>query len=119
MKRTVFVIIILLLAPSAHAADDWSAYDIARETTWQAFNLIDRSQTLRIPDHPELEEANPNIDPTNVDRTNTYFVVLGVGHAIVSHKLSSKWRKRWQMRFPALVSASPRRPALPVRTALL
>ena len=96
------LIIALLLAPVGASADwfssgdDWSKVDIAREATWQAFNLIDRQQTLDIPNHPDLREANSMIDPTDRAGTNRYFAVLAVGHWAVSHKLNSRWRGRWQ-----------------------
>lgn len=92
-----FGLMLIIVTGPLHAADVWTKGDIVREVTWQAFNMIDRQQTLKIAGDPDLDEANPLIDPSNRGRTNTYFVALGLSHWAISHKLPSRGRRWWQV----------------------
>lgn len=79
-----------------YGSHQWSTSDTVLETGWQVINVVDYGQTLDIPNHPNQHETNKHIDPTNKDATTGYFILMGLGHAYVSRKLSGGARTAWQ-----------------------
>ena len=90
--------IIILLIPSQASATNWTKTDIALETTYQVLNLIDLKQTQQIyRNQDRYYEVNPFLRSNmRQDTIISYFMVLGIGHFLISHVLPSPYRTAWQ-----------------------
>ena len=102
ISACTLAILSFLYGGQAHAdwwktGDDWSPADTKRQMMWTSMHVLDWSQTLRIDDDPTLKEGNPILGEYPSDgRVNTYFLITGVGHYLVSKNLSPRARKWWQ-----------------------
>lgn len=96
MKKWFITIIILLLPNISHA---WDKMDTALQLTYLGLHVMDWGQTLDIAKSPNKhEELNPILGKhPSIDKVNSYFVLTGVGHTVISLLLPKPYRNYWQL----------------------
>ena len=95
----IVVAIVLFLALAVKECQaEWSKEDTQRETIYLVLHGADWLQTREISRNPYYTEMNPILgqNPT-LQQVDSYFLISGIGHYLISRQLSPKWRERWQM----------------------
>lgn len=94
----VAVVLSLLVAGPARAADAWSRQDVALQATYAVLHVVDWGQTRYIAGHPEeFYEHNPILGRhPSEGEVNAYFAGTLVAHTLVTHFLPAKYRPWWQ-----------------------
>ena len=91
-------VLITALSLQANAADNWSNWDIARESIYLVLQDVDRRQTITASKEPwRFTEINPILgEHPSKKRINTYFITTALLHVGVTHLLPKEWRPAFQ-----------------------
>lgn len=97
-RRALAIFLAALFLLSSCSGRGWTRADTARQAAIVALQVADWQQTRWIVRHPDgWHETNPFLgDHPSMDRVDTYFPVLILGHAAISYALPPEWRKWWQ-----------------------
>jgi len=93
------VIIVVAFVSLALFSGNANADDLlAGEAAYWTLHIMDWGQTLEIARHPEkYYELNPILGRhPGVGKVNTYFLITGIGHTLISAALPKKYRRIWQ-----------------------
>lgn len=103
------LLLLLFVAGTAHAGDDWTREDSYRQAALTALLVIDWGQTRYLVKHP-IDPKQPDGtynwrkegynrflgEHPSIGRVNNYIAVAIAGHAAISMLLPPDWRKGWQ-----------------------
>jgi hypothetical protein len=99
---SAFCTAIILISQMAHAEPLYANNSVSNagkiELAYQALHLADWLQTLTIARNPDqFYETNKVLGShPGVAEVNQYFLVTGIGHALISHFLPLKATQVWQ-----------------------
>lgn len=104
MKRLVIVLILVMMASSAEAADKWTTGNYALEGVYLGALAIDWMQTRNIARHPDrFKEYNPILGShPHSDKVDLICLGSALGHVLVTHMLPEEYRPYWQWSTAAL-----------------
>ena len=88
-----FLLILLLSIPGLA----WEKKDTYKEAAYLTVHTMDWLQTRYIAKSDDFYELNPILGKyPSIGKVNTYFLITGIGHALVSYILPQKIRNFWQ-----------------------
>lgn len=97
----IIAICLILLAPiAAHATDEWTTADTARQAAVTTLLIVDWAQTrtfIKDPVKYPGRESNPILGPhPSVGRATSYAALCILGHGAISALLPANLRAGWQ-----------------------
>lgn len=94
MKK-ILIILLLLFLPTSGGA--WEKTDSYKEAAYLTVHVMDWLQTRYIAKSDDFYELNPILGKyPSMGKVNTYFLITGIGHVLVSYILPQKIRNFWQ-----------------------
>lgn len=97
-KFCLYVVIIFFITTNISFADPFTTQDKILEATYLSMHVIDWGQTQHISHNPDrFNEVNPILGSNpSVGQVNTYMLISGLLHPIISYVLPQPYRKWFQ-----------------------